>query len=193
MPIFIGIAFGALYKLCSSVIANGKQVSLGLWEHGWDGFYTLTGKLDQTAAYAKSKTTFYLGAELSPALLGVGTSLDLESQVLYFSEGLGAIFISPVASSILNPTDLFISYISSEAANGNRCKLWRLCLTYEMSAGEWPGVGTMLVGGLYTLVAMREALIKGITEMFEATKQVVSEKKMVRNRPRFTCKICCNY
>ena len=43
-PIFVGIAFGAIYKLCSSVIANGKQVSLGLWKHGWDGIYTISGK-----------------------------------------------------------------------------------------------------------------------------------------------------
>ena len=38
------------------------------------------------------------------------------------------------------------------------------------------GVGTMLVGGLYTLVIMRESLIKGITEMIEATKSTVSTK-----------------
>ena len=180
MPIFIGIAFGALYKLCSSVIANGKQVSLGLWEHGWDGFYTLTGKLDQSVAYAKSKTTFYLGAELSPALLGVGYIVGPGiASFVFFGGLLGAIFIMPVASSILNPTDLFISYISSEAANGNVANYGDYA-SHMNERRRMAGVGTMLVGGLYTLVVMREALIKGITEMFEATKQAVSEKKMVR-------------
>ena len=76
MPIFIGITFGALYKLFSSLMVtvdnSVKQVSIGLWEHGWQSFYTLGGKLNESAAYAKTKTTFYLGAELSPALLGVG-------------------------------------------------------------------------------------------------------------------------
>lgn len=76
MPIFAGIAFGAVYKLCSSLMVTVdntvKQVSIGLWEHGWQGFYTLSGKLNEATAYAKSKTTFYLGAEFSPALLGVG-------------------------------------------------------------------------------------------------------------------------
>ena len=180
MPIFIGIAFGALYKLCSSVIANGKQVSLGLWEHGWDGFYTITGKLDQSVAYAKSKTTFYLGAELSPALLGVGYIVGPGiASFVFFGGLLGAIFIMPVASSILNPTDLFISYISSEAANGNVANYGDYA-SHMNERRRMAGVGTMLVGGLYTLVVMREALIKGITEMFEATKQAVSEKKMVR-------------
>ena len=76
MPIFAGIGFGALYKIMSSLMVtvdnNLKQVSFGLWEHGWQGYYTITGKLDYSLEYAKSKTTFYLGAEFSPALLGVG-------------------------------------------------------------------------------------------------------------------------
>ena len=62
-----GITFGAIYKICSSLMVTVdntvKQVSFGLWEQGWQGFYTTTGKLNETVAYAKSKTTFYLGAE----------------------------------------------------------------------------------------------------------------------------------
>ena len=179
-PIFAGIAFGALYKLCSAVIANGKYVSLGLWEHGWDGFYTLTGKLNETAAYAKSKTTIYLGAELSPALLGVGYIVGPGiASFVFFGGVLGAILIMPIASTILNPTDIFISYISEEATKGN-------IVTYGDYAGHMnerrrmAGVGTMLVGGLYTLVIMREALMKGINEMFEATKQTATKNTDIR-------------
>ena len=180
MPIFVGIAFGALYKLCSSVIANGKQVSLGLWEHGWDGFYTLTGKLDQSVAYAKSKTTFYLGAELSPALLGVGYIVGPGiASFVFFGGLLGAIFIMPIASSVLNPTDLFVSYISSEAAMGNVATYGDYA-AHMNERRRMAGVGTMLVGGLYTLVVMREALVKGISEMFEATKQTVITKERIR-------------
>ena len=179
-PIFIGIAFGALYKLCSSVIANGKQVSFGLWQHGWDGFYTLTGKLDQSVAYAKSKTTFYIGAELSPALLGVGYIVGPGiASFVFFGGVLGALFIIPVASSILNPTDLFISYISEEAANGNVANYGDYA-THMNERRRMAGVGTMLVGGLYTLVVMRVALVKGITEMFEATKKTVTNNQSIR-------------
>ena len=85
----------------------------------------------------------------------------------------------PIASTILNPTDLFVSYISEEAAKGN-------VVNYGDYAGHMnerrrmAGVGTMLVGGLYTLVIMREALMKGINEMFEATKQTVTTTKNLR-------------
>ena len=45
MPIFAGIAFGAIFKICSSLMVTvnntSKQVSFGLWEQGWQGFYTL--------------------------------------------------------------------------------------------------------------------------------------------------------
>ena len=53
----------ALENDCIIVDNTVKQVSFGLWEQGWQGFYTTTGKLNETVAYAKSKTTFYLGAE----------------------------------------------------------------------------------------------------------------------------------
>jgi putative OPT family oligopeptide transporter len=175
-PIFVGLAFGSLYKLCSAVVANGKYVSLGLWKHGWDGFYTLTGKLSETAAYAKSKTTFYLGAEFSPALLGVGYIVGPAiASFVFFGGLLGAVMIMPIASTLLSPTDEFLNAI----INGE-------ILTYGDYANHingrrrMVGVGTMLVGGLYTLVVMREALFKGITEMIDATKSNVSDAKNIR-------------
>ena len=175
-PIFVGLAFGSLYKLCSAVVANGKYVSLGLWKHGWDGFYTLTGKLSETAAYAKSKTTFYLGAEFSPALLGVGYIVGPAiASFVFFGGLLGAVVIMPIASTLLSPTDEFLNAI----INGE-------ILTYGDYANHingrrrMVGVGTMLVGGLYTLVVMREALFKGITEMIDATKSSVPDVKNIR-------------
>ena len=175
MPIFAGIGFGALYKLMSSltvtVDSKIKQVSLGLWEHGWQGYYTLTGKLNSSAAYAKSKTTFYLGAEFSPALLGVGYIVGPSiASFVFFGGLLGAIIIMPIASTILNPTDEFISSLAGAVSTGQ-------VLTYGDYADHisgrrrMVGVGTMLVGGLYTLIIMRDALIKGIMEMVEATKK----------------------
>ncbi len=184
MPIFAGIGFGALYKLMSSltvtVDSKIKQVSLGLWEHGWQGYYTLTGKLNSSAAYAKSKTTFYLGAEFSPALLGVGYIVGPSiASFVFFGGLLGAIIIMPIASTILNPTDEFISSLAGAVSTGQ-------VLTYGDYADHisgrrrMVGVGTMLVGGLYTLIIMRDALIKGIMEMVEATKKVPERSASVR-------------
>ena len=184
MPIFAGIGFGALYKLMSSltvtVDSKIKQVSLGLWEHGWQGYYTLTGKLNSSAAYAKSKTTFYLGAEFSPALLGVGYIVGPSiASFVFFGGLLGAIIIMPIASTILNPTDEFISSLAGAVSTGQ-------VLTYGDYADHisgrrrMVGVGTMLVGGLYTLIIMRDALIKGIMEMVEATKKAPEGSASVR-------------
>ena len=184
MPIFAGIGFGALYKLMSSLTVTVdnkiKQVSLGLWEHGWQGYYTLTGKLNSSAAYAKSKTTFYLGAEFSPALLGVGYIVGPSiASFVFFGGLLGAIIIMPIASTILNPTDEFISSLAGAVSTGQ-------VLTYGDYADHisgrrrMVGVGTMLVGGLYTLIIMREALMKGIMEMVEATKKTPEKGASVR-------------
>ena len=183
-PIFAGIAFGALYKLMSSLTVTVdnkiKQVSLGIWEHGWQGYYTLTGKLSSSAAYAKSKTTFYFGAEFSPALLGVGYIVGPSIASFVFFGGLiGAVIIMPIASTILNPTEDFITTIANAVSTGQ-------IITYEDYANHisgrrrMVGVGTMLVGGLYTLVIMQKALIKGITEMIEATKSSSNKKNGIR-------------
>ena len=175
MPIFAGIAFGAAYKILSSLMVTVdntmKQVSIGLWEHGWQGFYTFAGKLNSSAAYAKSKTTFYFGAEFSPALLGVGYIVGPAiASFVFFGGLLGAIVIMPIASTLLNPTDTFIEQIATAAMSGDVINYGDYA-NHINGRRRMVGVGTMLVGGLYTLVIMREALIKGITEMIEATKQ----------------------
>ena len=184
MPIFAGIAFGAIYKICSSLMVTVdntvKQVSIGLWEHGWQGFYTLGGKLNESAAYAKSKTTFYLGAEFSPALLGVGYIVGPAiASFVFFGGLLGAIVIMPIASTLLNPTDAFLEQFSNAAMNGEIINYGDYA-NHINGRRRMVGVGTMLVGGLYTLVVMREALMKGITEMIDATKSNVSDVGTIR-------------
>ncbi len=184
MPIFAGIAFGAAYKILSSLMvtvdSTMKQVSIGLWEHGWQGFYTFTGKLNSSAAYAKSKTTFYFGAEFSPALLGVGYIVGPAiASFVFFGGLLGAIVIMPIASTLLNPTDAFIEQITSAAMSGDVINYGDYA-NHINGRRRMVGVGTMLVGGLYTLVIMREALIKGITEMIKATKQTVTKGSELR-------------
>jgi len=184
MPIFAGIAFGAIYKICSSLMVTVdntvKQVSIGLWEHGWQGFYTLGGKLNESAAYAKSKTTFYLGAEFSPALLGVGYIVGPAiASFVFFGGLLGAIIIMPIASTFLNPTDAFLEQFSNAAMNGEIINYGDYA-NHINGRRRMVGVGTMLVGGLYTLVVMKEALMKGITEMIDSTKSNVSDVTTIR-------------
>jgi len=183
-PIFAGLAFGALYKLMSSLMVTVdnavKQVSFGLWEHGWQGYYTLNGKLNASATYVKSKTTFYLGAEFSPALLGVGYIVGPGiASFVFFGGLLGAIIIMPIASTILNPTDIFIEQITNAALSGEIINYGDYA-NHISGRRRMVGVGTMLVGGLYTLIIMREALMKGITEMIEATKLSTTKSNGIR-------------
>ena len=179
MPIFAGIAFGAIYKMCSSLMVtvdnSVKQVSIGLWEQGWQGFYTLKGKLDTTLLWtSERKTTLYLGAELSPALLGVGYIVGPAiASFVFFGGLLGALVIMPIVSSFLNPTEAFLELASTTTT-------WEDYANHINGRRRMVGVGTMLVGGLYTLVVMREALIKGITEMIDATKSNVSNVEKIR-------------
>ena len=184
MPIFAGITFGAIYKICSSLMVTVdntvKQVSFGLWEQGWQGFYTTTGKLNETVAYAKSKTTFYLGAEFSPALLGVGYIVGPSiASFVFFGGLLGAIVIMPIASTFLNPTNEFIQQISIAAVSGEIINYGDYA-NHINGRRRMAGVGTMLVGGLYTLVIMREALMKGIKEMIQSTNTNISEVNNIR-------------
>ena len=183
-PIFAGLAFGALYKLMSSLMVTVdnavKQVSFGLWEHGWQGYYTLNGKLNASATYVKSKTTFYLGAEFSPALLGVGYIVGPGiASFVFFGGLLGAIIIMPIASTILNPTDIFIEQITNAALSGEIINYGDYA-NHISGRRRMVGVGTMLVGGLYTLIIMREALMKGITEMIGATKLSTTKSNGIR-------------
>ena len=179
MPIFAGIAFGAIYKICSSLMVTVdntvKQVSFGLWEQGWQGFYTLKGKLDATLLWTtERKTTLYLGAELSPALLGVGYIVGPAiASFVFFGGLLGALVIMPIASSFLNPTDAFFELASNTTT-------WEDYANHINGRRRMAGVGTMLVGGLYTLVIMREALMKGIKEMIDSTNSNISEVNKIR-------------
>ena len=179
MPIFAGIAFGAIYKICSSLMVTVdntvKQVSFGLWEQGWQGFYTLKGKVDATLLWTtERKTTLYLGAELSPALLGVGYIVGPAiASFVFFGGLLGALVIMPIASSFLNPTDAFLELASNTTT-------WEDYANHINGRRRMAGVGTMLVGGLYTLVIMREALMKGIKEMIDSTNSNISEVNKIR-------------
>ena len=179
MPIFAGITFGAIYKICSSLMVTVdntvKQVSFGLWEQGWQGFYTLKGKVDATLLWTtERKTTLYLGAELSPALLGVGYIVGPAiASFVFFGGLLGALVIMPIASSFLNPTDAFLELASNTTT-------WEDYANHINGRRRMAGVGTMLVGGLYTLVIMREALMKGIKEMIDSTNSNISEVNKIR-------------
>tara|TARA_Y100000758_G_scaffold302209_1_gene269624 strand:- start:256 stop:2493 length:2238 start_codon:yes stop_codon:yes gene_type:complete len=160
-PIFFGLLFGTIFKLGASlqIVKDGfiQKVSLGLWKNAWHGHFTIKGKLAELGSVEKVRSTIFLGAELSPALLGVGYIVGPAIGTFVFLGGLlGAIIILPMTSGLLFvPDGMAISeYISF----------------IEMRR-RMVGVGTMLIGGLYTLVLMRKPITRGITDMIKKAKQ----------------------
>ena len=118
--------------------------------------------------------------EFSPALLGVGYIVGPSiASFVFFGGLLGAIVIMPIASSFLNPTNEFIQQISIAAVSGEIINYGDYA-NHINGRRRMVGVGTMLVGGLYTLVIMREALMKGIKEMIQSTNTNISEVNNIR-------------
>ncbi len=165
LPIIAGMGFGAIYKLGAAleIVVDGvlRKVSLGLWRNSWHDHFTFQGRLPEFGTVTQSRTTFFFGIELSPALLGVGYIVGpMIGSFVFLGGFLGALVVLPLTSGLLLPPEGmsigdFVGFI-------------------EMRR-RMVGVGTMLVGGLYTLVLMRGPVIKGIRDMLE--KVNVSEDR----------------
>jgi len=129
---------GAVFKL--------GETGLRLW----------SGVVEE-AAFA-GNTILYFGANLSPALVGVGYIVGLNIAVLVFLGGALNWYVAvPVLTAIAGaPTDMS----AVEAAN----TLWSRQTRYI-------GVGAMLVGGLWALVRLRGSLIEGVRSGAEAYRR----------------------
>jgi putative OPT family oligopeptide transporter len=98
-------------------------------------------------------TVAYFGANLSPALVGVGYIVGLNIAVLVFAGGLCNWLIAiPIcaafeSSSILNEKSLSALELAHE--------IWSTRTRYI-------GVGGMVVGGLWTILKMRTSIFSGI-------------------------------
>ena len=131
------------------------------------GFAALTGALvkfaetglrlwpstAQAAATTSSGSIFYIGTNLSPALLSVGYIIGLNVAALVFAGGLiswgiaipiySAFFMDPAAGSPNNGID--VAYT-----------IWNSKIRYL-------GVGAMLVGGIWALFSIRGSMLSGIS------------------------------
>ncbi|MEQ8799183.1 MAG: oligopeptide transporter, OPT family [Salinisphaeraceae bacterium] len=127
--LLIGVVVGGATKLAES--------GLRLWQ--------ATGEL----AAQVGQTVFYVGANLSPALLAVGYIVGFNIAVLVFAGGLFAWgVVVPLYALVhgLPPADTPLDAAWS---------LWSEQIRYM-------GVGAMLVGGLWALWSMRSSLVSGL-------------------------------
>jgi putative OPT family oligopeptide transporter len=110
----------------------------------------------------------YMGMNLSPALLGVGYIVGLNIGIVVVS---GSILSYNIAIPIYHAW--FIDHDPVLAAAIVQCGDAAACIAGNIRAAQvrYLGVGAMLIGGIWTLFAMRKSLLSGIRSGIAATRK----------------------
>ena len=160
-----GVATAEILKVGDAGGAAVKYIVWGavggaLFKLGETGFRLWGGVLEK-ARYAFGGGIAYLGANLSPALLGVGYIIGLNIAVLVFLGGAINWYIAiPIVSFMQGSVD---AASAVDTAN----EIWSTQTRYL-------GVGAMVVGGLWALIQLRSSLVTGIRSGIEAYKKMRS-------------------
>jgi putative OPT family oligopeptide transporter len=146
-------AIGALVKLAA---ASGLRMIPDSWA--------------QAGFFANGKGLAYLGTNLSPALLGVGYIVGLNIGIVVLS---GAVLSWHIAIPIYNAFFLdndaaLAAQIAGAGAVDTAFAIWSTKVRYL-------GVGTMLIGGMWTLFSLRKSLASGIRSGFAAARKAKGE------------------
>ena len=146
-------AIGALVKLAA---ASGMRMIPDSWA--------------QSAFFANGKGLAYLGTNLSPALLGVGYIVGLNIGIVVVS---GAVLSWHIAIPIYNAFFLasdpvLAAQVAGAGATDTAFAIWSTKIRYL-------GVGTMLIGGVWTLFSLRKSLVSGIRSGFAAARKNTGE------------------
>jgi putative OPT family oligopeptide transporter len=116
----------------------------------------------QAATFAGQSTVFYVGTNLSPALLSVGFIVRLNIAVLIFLGGAISWYIAiPIYSTFFLAGDAALSaqLASGVSAADLAGSIWSTQIRYL-------GVGAMVVGGIWALVSLRSSIINGLKSGF---------------------------
>jgi putative OPT family oligopeptide transporter len=168
LPFPEGVATGEVLKagdaggsgvryLIGAALAGGaaKLGEIGL--HLWSG-------TAETARYL-GNTVLYFGTNVSPALLAVGVIVGLNIGIVVFSGGVLAwYFFVPLYSTFphLDPRLAEVIAGNPEAIDLGYW-IWSNKIRYI-------GVGAMLIGGVWSLIDMRQSLIDGVRSARAAAK-----------------------
>jgi putative OPT family oligopeptide transporter len=115
-------------------------------------------------AYA-GKAIAYLGTNLSPALLGVGYIVGLNVGIVVVGGGIISWNIAiPIYSAFFLDSDpTLAARLAGVAAEDAAGAIWSAQIRYL-------GVGAMLIGGIWTLIALRNSLLSGVRSGLAATR-----------------------
>lgn len=142
-------SLGALVKLAA---ASGLRIIPDSWA--------------QAAYVGSSKVTAYIGTNLSPALLGVGYIVGLNVGIVVVSGSILSWHIAiPLYQAFFAGSDPELAgKLAGLAAGDAAGAIWSAKIRYL-------GVGTMLVGGVWTLFSLRKSLLGGIKSGLAAARK----------------------
>lgn len=111
------------------------------------------------------KAIAYMGTNLSPALLGVGYIVGLNIGIVVVAGGVLSWNIAiPIYSGFFLDTDpVLAARLAGASAEDAAGAIWSTQIRYL-------GVGAMLIGGIWTLISLRNSLMSGIRSGLAATR-----------------------
>jgi len=146
-PLALASLAGGLFKLA--------QAGLRLWPAAIE------------TARRLGPTVAYLGTDLSPALLSVGYLVGLNIAVLIFLGGLANWLIAVPLCACLHPWPVGLDGQALPPLDVAGA-IWR-------DQTRYIGVGAMVVGGLWTIIQLRVALVAGVQSGLAAYRRLRAE------------------
>ncbi len=141
-------------------LVTGAAIVSALFKLGQTGLRLWKETAEWATPLAGKRTLFYIGSDLSPALIAVGYIVGLNIAVLVFAGGVLNFWI---AIPIL--TWLHGGVPAGQSAADHALDVWSAQTRYL-------GVGAMVVGGLWALVRMRGSVLTGIRSGLDAYRRL---------------------
>ncbi len=167
-------------KAAAEVLKTGENPAAGVKVLGIAALLGGFGKLaaasglrlfPDTAAAAAwwGKGIAYFGTNLSPALFGVGYIVGLNIGIVVLAGSIiGWNIAMPIYSSFFLDTDpALAARVIGASAEDAAGMIWSAQIRYL-------GVGSMLIGGLWTLFSLRKSILSGVKSGLSVAKSGVS-------------------
>lgn len=168
LPFPEGVATGEVLKAGDAGGAGvkyliGAALAGGLAKLGEVGLHLWSGTAE-VARYL-GNTVLYFGTNVSPALLAVGVIVGLNIGIVVFSGGVMAWYVFvPLYSTYPELDPALAAFVATgPEAIDLGYHIWNTKIRYI-------GVGAMLIGGVWSLIDMRQSLIDGVRSARAAAK-----------------------
>jgi len=152
-----------IWKIGKAAIAGG------LFKFASGGLRLWPGSIEY--AWRMKGTLGYLGTDLSPALLSVGYIVGLNIAVLIFLGGLFNWLIAIPICAVLQDWPVI---------DGKPIEALNLAGQLWSTKTRYIGVGAMLVGGLWTIIQLRDPLINGIKSGLKAYRNASDKNETIQ-------------